>query len=299
MRPVTRNDADEITKMFVELETLLSGLPESTVEDLYDDWTEPGFEMERDSWVVMAGDELVGYAAVVRHHPPNIYTAYGGVRPSHWSRGIGTFLFEAVEQLAVHKAGGPARVRQWIDAKDKPAIAILGGRGYEFVRRFWRMDLDLGAELSEPEEIEGVRIRLFEQGRDERLAHEVHEEAFAQHWGYRPRTYEQAVNRWEAEWFRADLSLVAEADGRMVAFCINGIRFDEGYVEDIGVLDGYRGRGIGEALLRESFKIFKDLGLSKASLNVDSDNSTGAMRLYERVGMHTGTSYDIYERSLG
>ena len=286
--------------MFVEQEILLSGQPESSAEDLYDDWSGPGFDMEHDTWVVLSGNEVAGYAGIVKTVPPATFAAYGGVRPSHMSRGIGTFLFEIVEARVVEKGGGSGVVRQWIDANDSSAIALLERKGYEFVRRFWRMDLSLEDDPPAPEPIEGVTIRPFQKGIDERLAHEINERAFASHWGFTPRTYEQAaVSRWDAEWFRADISLVAEADGSMVALCINGVRFDDGYVEDLGVLEEYRGRGIGEALLRKSFQIFKGLGLERASLNVDSDNVTGAMRLYERVGMKTGTCYDIYERTLG
>ena len=299
VRPATRDDADAITRMFVEGEIVLNDEPESTVEDLYDDWATPGFDMARDTWVVFDGADLVGYAGIVKAIPPDIYAAYGGVKPSQWGRGIGTYLAEAVEQRAREKAAGPAVVRQWLDAADKPALALFEGRGYSFVRRFWRMDVSLDAEPVAPAEIPGVSIRPFEKGRDERTAHEVLESAFAAHWGFTPRTFEQASeSRWNAEWFRADLSLVAEADGRMVGVSINGQRLEDGYVEDLGVLPESRGRGIAEALLRTSFRMFHEVGMRRASLNVDSDNSTGAMRLYERVGMHTGTCVDIYERRV-
>ena len=296
VRPARRDDAEAITEMFVEQETLMNGDPESTVEDLYDDWSTPGFEMERDTWVISSGEEVAGYVVLVKRIPPDIFVAYGGVRPSHHGNGLGTFLFEAVERRAVEIAGGPASVRQWIDAKDEAAIAIVTRRGYSFVRRFWRMDVSLDRAPAEVSDPAGITIRAFEKGRDERTAHDVLEKAFTEHWGYTPRTYEEsATARWEAEWFRADLSLVAEAGGEMVAVCINGPRLDDGYVEDIGVLPEWRGRGIAEALLRRSFSIFGELGFKRASLNVDSDNSTGAMRLYERVGMKPGTCYDVYE----
>jgi mycothiol synthase len=300
VRSATRDDAAAITEMFIEQETLMNGDPESTVEDLYDDWSTPGFDMERDTWVVLSGDEVVGYVVIARRLPPDISVAYGGVRPSHHGNGIGTFLIESVEQRAVEIAGDSASVRQWIDAKDEMAIAIVKGRGYSFVRRFWRMDVLLDAEVADVPDPEGITIRSFEKGRDERTSHDVLEKAFTAHWGYTPKTYEEsAIGRWEAEWFRPDLSLVAEAGDQIVAVCINGPRFDDGYVEDIGVLPGWRGRGIAEALLRRSFSIFKELGFKRASLNVDSDNSTGAMRLYERVGMRSGTCYDVYEGRVG
>jgi hypothetical protein len=34
-------------------------------------------------------------------------------------------------------------------------------------------------------------------------------------------------------------------------------------------------------------------------LNVDSENSTGAVRLYERVGMRTVRGWDVYEKLVG
>lgn len=300
VRAASRDDAAAITEMFIEQETLMNGDAESTVEDLYDDWSTPGFDMERDSWAIFSGDELVGYVAIVKNIPPDIYVAYGGVRPSHYGNGLGTFLFESVERRAAEIAGGPASVRQWVDAKDEAAIAIAKERGYSFVRRFWRMDVPLDAELADVSDPGGITIRAFAKGQDERTAHAVLETAFTEHWGYTPRSYEEsATSRWEAEWFRPDLSLVAEADGRMVAVCINGPRLDDGYVEDIGVLPEWRGKGIAEALLRRSFSIFTELGFKRASLNVDSDNSTGAMRLYERVGMEPGTCYDVYEARVG
>ena len=299
MRPATKEDAEAITEMFIEQERLHNGEPESTVEDLYDDWSNPGVVMERDTWTVFSGDELTGYAGIVKSIPPDTYAAYGGVRPSHWGNGLGTFLFETVEKRAVEMATGPASVRQWVDATDEAAVTILKGRGYSFVRRFWRMDVSLEGSLPQAADPDGVTIRRFERGRDERTAHLVLEQSFAEHWGFTPKTYEQAASaRWEAETFRADMSLVAEAGDRMVAVCINGPRIDDGFVEDIGVLPEWRGKGIAETLLRRSFQIFKELGFMRASLSVDSDNSTGAMRLYERVGMTPGYSYDVYERRV-
>ena len=298
-RPATRADAEAITQMFIEQETLLNEVPESTVEDLYDDWSGSDVDIEKDTITVWDGEQVAGYAGVAKVTPPDIYSAYGGVRPSHWGRGIGTFLVEAMERRVVEKAGGPAAIRQWVDAYDKNAIALLESRGYGFVRRFWRMDLSLEGDLVEPKDVEGVVLRPFVKGQDEHTAHDVLQASFQQHWGYTPKSYDETKEaRWEADWFRADLSLVAEAEGSLVGICINGQRFDEGYVEDLGVLPGWRGKGIAEALLRRSFQIFRDLDMKKASLNVDSDNSTGAMRLYERVGMQTGSSYDVYELRL-
>ena len=286
--------------MLIEQEIALNGHPESTPDDLFDDWASPGIEMERDTFTIWEGDVLVGYAGIAKVNPPDTYSAYGAVRPSHWGRGLGTWIFGAIEQRAAEKGGGAGSVRQWVDAKDKGAVDLLKGRGYDFVRRFWRMDLELGGDTEAPRAVADVTIRGFDKGQDDRAAHDAMEIAFKEHWGYTPKTFEEArARRWDAESFRADLSLVAVTEqGEIVGVCINAARHGEGFVEDLSVIPTWRGRGIAEALLRTSFRMFRELALERASLYVDSDNSTGATRLYERVGMTAGTCYDIYERRV-
>ena len=55
---------------------------------------------------------------------------------------------------------------------------------------------------------------------------------------------------------------------------------------------------LGTALLQESFAEFERRGLPRVRLNVDSDNLTGAVALYERVGMRVVTSYDLWTRAI-
>jgi ribosomal protein S18 acetylase RimI-like enzyme len=50
---------------------------------------------------------------------------------------------------------------------------------------------------------------------------------------------------------------------------------------------------IATAMLRESFAEFRRRGQSRVRLNVDSDNLTGAVSVYERVGMRVASSYDL------
>ena len=59
-----------------------------------------------------------------------------------------------------------------------------------------------------------------------------------------------------------------------------------------------RRRGIGEALLRRSFVTLYELGKQGAQLVVDSESSTGADRLYERVGMTAQPRFANWDRTL-
>jgi mycothiol synthase len=58
-----------------------------------------------------------------------------------------------------------------------------------------------------------------------------------------------------------------------------------GRIESLGVRSSWRGRGLGESLLRSALRALHDRGLRSVELGVDASNDTGAVRLYERVGM--------------
>ena len=66
----------------------------------------------------------------------------------------------------------------------------------------------------------------------------------------------------------------------------------------IGVRVAWRRRGIGEALLRLAFCELYARGRRRVGLGVDAENTTGATRLYERVGMEVAWRDDAYEKLL-
>jgi ribosomal protein S18 acetylase RimI-like enzyme len=73
---------------------------------------------------------------------------------------------------------------------------------------------------------------------------------------------------------------------------------DRGWVSAIGVRRPWRKRGLGLALLRHAFNEFYRRGKHKVGLGVDSQNLTGALRLYESAGMHMDQAHDFYEKEL-
>jgi ribosomal protein S18 acetylase RimI-like enzyme len=70
----------------------------------------------------------------------------------------------------------------------------------------------------------------------------------------------------------------------------------EGFVKDLAVRPAFRGRGLGEALLHAVFAEFARRGVREVRLKVDADNPTGAVRLYERVGMRELRRHAVYAR---
>ena len=70
-----------------------------------------------------------------------------------------------------------------------------------------------------------------------------------------------------------------------------------GWVGSLAVRRPWRRRGLGEALLRDAFLRFAERGKRSAGLGVDAENTTGAVALYERVGMHVVRRSDTWERT--
>lgn len=126
-------------------------------------------------------------------------------------------------------------------------------------------------------------------------------DAFADHWDFVPTVYDE----WEhftvrstdfdpALWF-----LAMEGD-EIAGFslCKSERRPNTGHVGVLGVRLPWRNRGLGLALLLHSFHELRARGRPKADLGVDAENTTGAVRLYERAGMSVVRRSDSYERAL-
>ena len=73
---------------------------------------------------------------------------------------------------------------------------------------------------------------------------------------------------------------------------------DYGYIAQLGVRPAYRRRGLGEALLRQSFVQFHQADRAGVLLFVDAQSLTGATRLYERVGMASQPRFATWEKEL-
>ena len=71
-----------------------------------------------------------------------------------------------------------------------------------------------------------------------------------------------------------------------------------GWIGVLGVRPRWRRRGLATALLHQSFRDFRRRGATRVGLGVDAENMTGAVRLYERVGMHVVRRNDTYEKRL-
>ncbi len=169
-------------------------------------------------------------------------------------------------------------------------IAALEEAGFQFLKQYARMGIDLPADVAP---VTGVEVRPVRQ-EELRDFHRVLDTAFRDAADHNHRTYEQWMDRWiNDQTVHWDEWLVAFVEGAL-AGVLQSKAGDEGWVQNLGVLREHRRRGVGRALLREALRIYTAKGYAKAGLGVDLKNPTQAIKLYTSVGMTASYRANIY-----
>jgi ribosomal protein S18 acetylase RimI-like enzyme len=183
---------------------------------------------------------------------------------------------------------------------DARSISHYEAAGLRRVRMFWRMGMSLPKELPAVSLPDGYRMRRAVQVEaDLRAFHAATEAGFADHWRSHPRSYEVWLADLEgvaghdpALWW-----VVETGSGGYAATMIGGHRMaelDSGFVYTLATLPQHRGRGLAKALLHRAMQDAAEAGYGQLQLTVDAANPTGAVRLYESVGMRSLAAFSIY-----
>jgi mycothiol synthase len=273
-------------------------------------WNDPDRDLADEDWLVVASDgRVAAYLQLYAYAPFTTFEFEGYVHPDHTGRGLGAYLLEMIEARArrdLHRAPAGERV---VLQTDTPSANLRARRlfeqhGFKHFRDGLRMQIDFDGPPPAPEWPEGITARRLVRGQDEYAVYEMMEEAFADHWGYEPMTFEEFV-RFRIEIFPdydPALCILAYDGERLVgaSLCRSGHSSpgEVGWVGYIGVAPAYRGRGVGMALLRESFGELYRRGKTGVGLGVDGASLTGADRLYRRAGMRVTQRSFLYEKEL-
>ncbi len=256
------------------------------------EWSMPRFDPQTDTWVIEAPTGVVAAYAAVSRRPKLPPEGVGWVHPDHRGKGIGSLLVDLAEQrtqeiVFAPGAEEPKAAVQMTNAATPGAAELLESRGYAVDRTFWRMSITLGdEEPPEPTWPDGVQLRPMRVGVDDEAVYQTVVSAFRDHWGSSPHPFPQWRElRMGHRLFDPELWLLAWSRDRLVGASLNMNEDGEAWVQTLGVLREARGKGLGRALLLESFRAFHRRGHRHVYLGVDAENLTGATRLYESVGM--------------
>ena len=271
----------------------------------------------RDCWLAEADGRVAGYAMAFdlgREDPATRLLIHNIVVAPAWrGRQVEDRLLDIattrLSQSAGESQSGPeANVRFSAEISDRETyiLALLTGRGYAVTRYIVDMarplDTDLPA-LTMPPGIEtrpvggpadALRVlaalsgAAVEEGMPaftdnemvEIVDHPIHGQ----------------IEHWIVAWQGA--VPVAGVLGWVDAAENTEQRRARAYTERITTVPGWRRRGIASALLVRAMDDFRAAGMTEAALSVDTDNASGALGLYERLGFERTSTSLVVEKAF-
>lgn len=314
LRPVRPDELGEICELHQRSQRH-DGVPQVLeLDELEGDLDDEHVVLATDTRLAEVDGQVAGYAYTF-HLPSEVKEercyVFGEVDPGHRRRGVGTALMEwAIE-----------RASQQLRSSGRSLPCFVRTDSYDYIEGAHRLFAKVGMTpvryndellrpidpLPERRTVPGVQIVPWPDGRDEEIR-VAKNAAFADHWGSTPTSphhWEQMVHGYGA---RPDLSFIAiDDEGRVVGHCVNNrieaddavVGRSDGWIDNLGTVREWRGRGIASALIVESLHAFAGAGFTHASIDVDSENPTGAARLYRSLGFEPMQRKITHQIELG
>jgi len=300
VRPLGRDDLDAVCDLIAESDLATVGFVDFTPGEIAVDLAKASFETT--GWFDENGT-LVGYGWLRRIEATNQVELDIYVRPSY-DAGLGHEMLARLEERARELAAEAGHAEPWtgmgVYRQDVRTQEWLRAAGYRTDTTFTRMriDFDQTADSDDNATATDVVVRRVTDEADLRVAHDIDEESFLEHYGNVPISYESWLVRVTERGADHAQVFLAYVDERPVGVLISTRDFEHednaGYIRTLGVLPAGRGRGVGTAMLRDYFARARAEGRSAVMLHVDVANVTGALRLYESVGMRVVLEIDAW-----
>jgi mycothiol synthase len=299
-RSLTGDDAAAVAALLAAAEQVDDTGEYPDAEDVAEWWHGWGLEAERDGLAVCdSAGVLVAYATATASPTfRDTFSVYleGRVRPDLRGGGIGRALlaWQTTRGTAVHaerQPQAPGALTVEVPGTMPSLEALVRRAGFEAERWFREMQRPLTDLPAEPPSA-GVEIVPFTWDRDDEVR-QAHNAAFTRHHGSSQRDPESWQTLFTGQRsFRPDLSRLAVIDGAVAGYVLayvfeadtaaRGSR--EVSLGQIGVLPPARGRGVASATIAAVLRTAAEHDCATAGLGVDTENVTGALRLYERLG---------------
>ena len=273
----------------------------------------PGSDPATDVAVAEIEGRIVGYGRAAWHEELDgirIYEVIPFLDPTRIGQELFIAMVDSLEArlhtiAADHPAGG--RFFETFGGDLAPERdALLRAHGYEPIRYFFSMLRPSVDDLPDAPLPDGLEIREV-RAEDLEAIWAADQEAFRDHWGFFPGD-DKEYERFRTDPVQSDTSLWRVAwDGDQVAgqvrSFINAEENDRhgrrrGYTEHISVRRPWRRRGLARALIGASFPLLRARGMTEAALGVDTENTSGALRVYEGCGFQPISRTATYRKPM-
>lgn len=286
-----------------------------TVEDLAREFAHLDHcDPHQDMIFAEAAGETVGYSRGFWYREPDglcVHVLSGHIAPAWRRRGIGRAILawteERQRQVASECAeAGPHLFQVEIQDSEQGTAALLLAEGYAIARRWYQMTRPLDGEIPDVPLPAGLEVRPVTPDQYPAIwAADV--EAFRDHWGY-AEPLASYYESWLADPIAMQTALwqIAWDGDRVVGQVRSFINSREnaeqgrlrGYTECISVRRPWRCRGLAASLIMRSLRILQAQGMTEAALGVDTENTSGALRLYERCGFRPAFGGALYRKAF-
>ena len=150
-------------------------------------WHESGIDFETDTVLVLDGEKAIAYAELVSESPYIVFEMVGVVHPDYRGQGIGTQLVHWAEErvsLSLEKApdGAAVFIQNSIFDSNQPGRALFETHGYEIVRDFVHLQIEMENKSPDPIWPAGIEVRPLQTADWEKLGPAM-SDAFSDHWG--------------------------------------------------------------------------------------------------------------------
>lgn len=287
-----------------------------SAEDWAHEFAHPAnYDPRADTIFVEVDGQLVGWGLVTWRETGDgerLYQLWAFLHPDWRRKGIGRAMllwqeWRLREIAASQREDGPRFYATWASETALGKVAMLQREGYAPARYFYEMvrpSLDDIPNAPMPLGLEGRTAKPETY----RTIWEASVEAFSDEWGEWIQTEADYQNWLGSSEFQPGVWKVAwDVETDQVAGMVLGFIDDKqnlrynrrrGWTENICVRRPWRKRGVASALIAENLRELKARGMTEAALGVDTENPTGALRLYERMGFRATRRSAHYRKPL-
>jgi len=298
LRHPTTEDAPAVIEMMVARDIAEYGEPDSSLEDLLDQWSD--ISLDQDAWLVLTPEEqMLGYAAVYGGEQRFNFDLY--TRPGLAHPGLTQYLLELCEARAAEKRRANPSLQTTaaliVSLVNPVELQIVGELGYLPYQYYFGMRISFDGPPPAPAWPPGVMLRNAIPEQDAQLIYDFIQEAFDQPGRVRPSFKSWHDFMLGASNFDASLWFLAFRQEQLVGAILCFDYEEYGWVRQLGVSPQCRGQGIGSALLQYVFGVFYARGHKRVGLSVNANNQN-ACHLYEQVGMKRLQQYAECRKTL-
>jgi mycothiol synthase len=260
----------------------------------------PYYQAEENFFFAEVDGVIVGYINVLPELDIGRVVLDYRVSPSHRLETVLRELLKCVLKRAKELGAQVAHVS--IPSAEATQAEVLARLGFEAVRRFHEMRLDISEVNIAVADQSDWSYRCLESGEEEVLAH-IQNRCFTGTWGYNPNTVEHVVWQLKVKSNCPEDVILATDRGEVIGYCWTEAECGQdssagkkrGRIYMLGVDADYRSRDIGRKLLRAGLVHLRNKGRELIDITVDSQNVI-AVKLYRSLGfkLHGGTLW--YEK---